>query len=182
MDTEELIDLDDSWILHFENTEEEYKYFYKENIQSIKLRYMYINNDNVLEKIKEETILLKKANVLSREEIVMLINNNNKINNTTYSVLSLLKYNIDLEPYNLKTFLKKSPSVPNYLTNIKNIEDIYFLPTIYMFQDLNDIILLFYEKQGHTTNKNVTKKIFIKQNTSSHSHSHKNKTYKKRLK
>jgi tRNA G10 N-methylase Trm11 len=191
LETELLEELDDSWILEFENIEDEYKYFYKENIQTIKVRYMYINKENYLEKIKEENIILNTPNILSREEIVTLVKNNNKINNTQYTLLSLLKYNIDLEPINLKTFLKTT-NKPNYLTSIKTIDTIYFSPSIYMFQDLNDVFIIFYEPKENTTNKNstnlnnlnnstnspcnksITKKIFIRPVAET-----KNRTYKK---
>jgi hypothetical protein len=179
MDAEEdsiITDLDDSWILAFENTDEEYKYFYKENIQAIKVRYLYINKNNYLEQIKEENIILKTPNILSREELIVLVKQNNKINKTQYSLLSLLKYNIDLEPINLKTFLKANTSTINYLTSIKNIDNIYFSPSIYMFQDLNDIFIIFYESNNNLSNKNITKKIYIKPITAS-----KNKTYKKTI-
>ena len=176
MNIEELTDLDDSWISEFENSDNEYKYFYKESIQSIKVRCMYINKENFLEKIKEEIIILKKPNILTKEEIIMILKNNNKINKTHYSLLSLLKYNIDLEPINLKTFLKTTTSLNyNYLTCIKNIDTIYFSPSIYMFQDLNDIFILFYEHTNNVTNKNITKRIFIKPINGV-----KNKTYKKK--
>jgi hypothetical protein len=178
MSTEELADLDDSWISEFEKSDNEYKLFYKENIQSIKVRCMYINKDNVLEKIKEENIFLKKPNILSKEEIIIIVKNNNKINKTQYSLLTLLKYNIDLEPINLKTFLKTNSFSTNYLTCIKNIDNIHFSPSIYMFQDLNDIFILFYETNNiynvNISNKNGTKKIFIKPVNGA-----KNKTYKK---
>ena len=191
MYTEEIVeldDLDDSWILDFENKDEEYKQFYKENVQSIKVSCMYINKDNYLEKIKEECIFLKNPNVLSKEEIILLLKQNNTYNKIKYSLLNILKYNIDLEPTNLKTFLKTKNNI-NYLTNVTNIDNVYFIPTIYTFQDLNSIFFLFYDNTNTNTNtnantnantnvndKNITKKIFIKS-----IHCAKNKTYKKTI-
>ena len=169
---EALTDLDDSWIVEFENIDNEYKNFYKENIQSVKLRYLYINKNNCLEKIKEENIILKVPNILSKEEIIGILKKNNTLNTVKYSLLGLLKYNIDLEPINLKNFLKKELDT-NYLTSVKTIDTIYFKPSIYMFQDLTDIFILFCEKnQNNNNNKSFTKKIYIQSSI-------KNKTYKK---
>jgi hypothetical protein len=56
----------------------------------------------------------------------------------------------------------------NYLTIIKNIDAITFDKTISMMQDLNDLILIFYEKSNELKEKNtnnLTKKIFLKQNS-----------------
>ena len=164
----ELMDLDDSWIVEFETTDNDYKNFYKENIQSVKVKYMYINKNNCLEKIKEETIILKNNNILSKEEIITILKKNNILNDTKYSLLNLLKYNIDLEPMHLKNFLKNKLNT-NYLTSIKAIDTIHFHPTIYMFQDLNDLFVLFYE---NSNNKTSTRKIVIRPCV-------KNKTYKK---
>ena len=171
----EFTDLDDSWIVEFENIDNEYKNFYKENIHSVKVRYLYINKNNCLEKIKEETIILKKENVISKEEIITILKKNNTLNDNKYSLLNLLKYNIDLEPIQLKKFLKQNLET-NYLTSIKTIEEIYFKPIIYMFQDLTDLFILFYESNSksnsNSNSKTLTKKILIQPSA-------KNKTYKK---
>jgi len=175
---EELHDLDDSWLVEFENIDNDYKYFYKENINSVKIHCLYINKNNCLEKIKEETILLNKSNVLSKEEIIEILKRNNKENHIRYSLMHILKYNIDLEPIHLKSFLKNNIEnntvKMDYLTTIKTLDNILFQPTIYMFQDLTDIFILFYEPN----NKTITKKIFIKPNTNTKS---KSKTKHKRV-
>jgi hypothetical protein len=53
---------------------------------------------------------------------------------------------------------------PDYLSVIKNIDAISFEKTISMFHDLNDIILVFYEKSNEIIKKdsnNTTKKIYL---------------------
>ena len=150
-------DLDDFWIKDFELSENEYKHFYKEDITFVKLNFIYINNDNCIEKMKEENYFFKLNNFLSREEILTIIKKNNIENNIHYSLLSILKYNINIDPIHLKNFFKNKS---NFLTSIKNIDSITFQPTISLFHDLNNIFILFYPKlnSSHT----ITKKIFIK--------------------
>ena len=166
-------ELDDSWISEFENIDKDYKYFYRENITSIKIHCIYINKNNEIEKIKQDKILLNTPNILSREEIIYIIKHNNIEKNMKYSLLSILKYNIFVEPIHLSHFLKSNiPNINNqypFLTSIKQIDNISFLPCIYMFQDLNDIFILFYQNtnekntsQSNTHSKNGTKKIYIK--------------------
>lgn len=174
---ETIDDLDESWIIEFEKNDEKYKPFYKENIEQVNIRCMYINKENCVEYMTKETIRLNNPNILSRDEIIFLIKNNKKntkINTNQYTLLSLLKYNIDLEPINLNTFLKQPADKMNYLSIVKSIESIYLSPTIQMFHDLNEIIILFYETIPSNKNKNSTKKIFINR-----SNGMKNKTYKK---
>jgi hypothetical protein len=166
-------DLDDSWISEFENIDKEYKHFYKENITFIKVHCIYINQYNEVEKIKQEKIFLKIPNYLSREEIISIIKHNNMDTNIKYSLLSILKYNMTLEPYHLYHFLKTNNKKDNheenieysYLTSLKNIDAITFLPCIYMFQDLNDLFILFHQKpiqELKNSIKNGTKRIYIK--------------------
>ena len=67
---------------------------------------------------------------------------------------------------------------PEYLSIIKNIDDITFDKSITMFHDLNDLILIFYEKSKEFVKKYTndnTRKIYL------HSSLHKN-TIKNRYK
>ena len=155
-----LEDLDDSWCSEYEEINKEYNSFYKENITFIRLTCIYIDKTNMIEKIKEEKIFLEKDNFLSRENIISIIKRNNIENNIKYYPLSIFKYNIDLDPIYLKTFLKNKMN--SYLTSQKTIDHIYFNPTIQMFHDLNNLFILFYQ---NTNKQNVTKKLFIKTNT-----------------
>lgn len=157
----EMEDLDYSWITEFEKQDNIYKNYYKEDITSVKLNCIYINHQNSIEKINEEIYYLNKANYVSREDIISIIKHKNIYNNINYNLLSILKYNIDLEPVYLNTYLKnKNPVSYNFLTSIKNIDSISFQPTISLFHDLNNLFILFYQKpyNPHT----ITKKIFIK--------------------
>jgi len=177
-DTDTITDLDDSWILEFEKEDKEYKNFYEENIVFIKVNCIYINTDLEIEKIKKFDFNLHEPNELSKEEIIYIIKQNSVDMNLKYSLLSILKYNIDLKPSSLKSFLK-SPSNHNFISCIKNIDKIIFLPSIHMFQDLNEIVIVFYNnlKKSNTyhSHLNSTKKIFIKS-------SHRNKTMRNSFK
>ena len=63
----------------------------------------------------------------------------------------------------------KSNNLTDYLNNfmepIKNIDTIKLEKTICMFQDLNDLLFIFYEKDEKNkelkSSKNVTKKVWI---------------------
>lgn len=158
--------LDEEWINEFEKTDKLYNDFYLDNIYYTKIHFVYINKDNDIEKIKEETFLMSTPNYINREEILGLLMRND--DNRKYSILSILKCNITLDPSEISSFLK-TPNIDVYndkfLKPIKNIDAITFEQTINMFQDLNDLLFIFYEKEPRKINKNnvnnVTKRVYI---------------------
>ncbi len=178
-------DLDLSWIDEFEKIDNEYKIYYSEELSFIRIHSIYINNCNEIEKIREEKILLKTPGVLQKEELLSIIKHNSFTNQVKYSLLSLLKFNINLEPIHLKTFLRnKNPELGTpFLQSIKNIDTIKFEKSITMFHDINELFIIFHQKINKSTlvgsdlkeTVNRTKKIFINSNT-------KKKTKKKELK
>lgn len=176
-------DLDITWIQEFEKIDNEYKIYYTEELTFICIHSIYLNNNNEIEKIREEKILLKTPGILSKEELLSIIKHNSFSNEVKYSLLSILKFNINLEPINLKTFLRnKNPSVGgSFLQSVRNIDAIKFDKSITMFHDINEVLIIFYpkiiknEKIDQKTNNNQTKKVFINSNP-------KKKTKKKELK
>jgi len=77
-------------------------------------------------------------------------------------------------------FFLKTSNLTDYLDNflvpIKNFDSITFEKTINMFQDLNDLLFIFYEKSDEELKKsanNATKKVYFNQKTN-----HKNGTRK----
>ena len=163
--------LDSSWIDDFKRQDKEYERYYTDNIHKIKIHSIFININNDIIQIKEEKIKLKQPNYISREEIIGLLKRNTNVNNKKYSVLSILKCNITLKPEEIKNFLKSSnltDYLDNFLVPIKNIDAITFEKTINMFQDLNDLLFIFYEKSDEELKRsinNVTKKVYLNQKT-----------------
>jgi hypothetical protein len=154
--------LDDSWINEFAKSDKLYKDFYKDDNYYTSIHYVYINSDNNIVKIEQETCLFHSKNVISRDNVVGLIKRNSELDSVKYSIMSILKYNNILEPEHIQQFIRDDHDTSryNYMTPIKNIDAIIFEPTIHMFQDLNDLLFIFYEKPSNNTH-NLTKKIFI---------------------
>ena len=168
--------LDDEWIRVFEKTDKLYQDFYKDDLYYTNLQIIYLNRLNEIDKIKQESFLMTKPNYISREEILQILNKNSIDNERTYKLLSILKYNVTLDAEDITEFLKTDSNDINnsnnsndtFLSVIQNIDAISFDKTINMLQDLNDLILIFYEKSSEikkTPSNNVTKKTFLKLNT-----------------
>lgn len=183
--SDELSDeLNDNWINTFEKNDELYKDFYKENVLYTNIDFIYINNDNEIEKMKQEIFYMSIENYITRDELVGLLKRNSIQNDKRYSLLSILKYNITLDNDDIKHFLLSSnlnEFNEDFLTMNKHIDSIHFEKTINMFQDLNNIYFIFYEKSKNITseNNNATKKIYFTKNTNAFPTNSKKKTIKK---
>lgn len=179
-------ELDDIWLKKFEELDKDYSDLYDDDNFYINIHFIYVNQFNNIEKMKYEQFFMSKPNYIERDEIIGLIQRNYIINNVKYILLSILKYNINLYPENIKNFLQShdiSSYSETFFTPIKNIDTIKLDKTINMFQDLNNIFFIFYEKDN-VNNKskgllynnsnnnsnnsnytnNVTKRVFIKTN------------------
>lgn len=156
--------LDDEWINNFESTDKLYKDFYKDNLYYVNLRVIYINRENEIDKLKQESFLMSTPNYINHDEILEILKKNSIDNDKKYRLLSILKYNIILEPEDVKLYLNEK-NTQEYLSVIKNIDSVVFDKSISMFHDLNDLILIFYEKslELKTPDKNnTTKKIYFR--------------------
>jgi hypothetical protein len=161
-------DIDFSWIDEFDTLDKEYKDYYTEDLTVIKIHCIYVNKNNEIERVLEDTMILKTPGLLTKEEIVGLIKHNMICNQVKYSLLYILKFNINLDPNYLKTFIKSKDHLSviggNYLQSIKNIDTVKFDKSISMFHDLNELLIIFYNKGPISTadhNRLGTRKIYI---------------------
>ena len=82
--------LDDEWINNFDKIDNLYKDFYKDDIYYIHLRILYINRNNEIDKIKNETFLMTKPNNITREEIIEILKKKSTDDKKRYTLLSIL--------------------------------------------------------------------------------------------
>jgi hypothetical protein len=164
-------DLDTSWLDEFDKLDNEYKNYYNEEQLFIRIKFVYININSEIDKIKEEKYFFRTSNKISRDELIGIIKKNALSVNKAYSLLSILKFIINIQPLEIKSFLRnnshKNNLDRNFLVSIKNIDDIIFEKSISMFHDINELLILFFEKQTqkNASNQNCTKKLFINTNT-----------------
>lgn len=167
----EIHELNTDWIDNFEDLDNSYKLFYCEDLKTIKIHYIYLNKQNEIEKVKKEKILLKTSNNISRDELIKILKDNKTVDNKLYSILSILKYNIDIEPGDINYYLKTQQSDDTFIKLVSNIDSIPFKKSITMFHSLNNIFIIFCEKNIHIDTKNNTKRIYFR-----HIHGNRNKT------
>ena len=149
------LELDMEWIDNYEKDYKEYNFFYLEEVISINILYLYIDEKNNLIKIKKEKIFLDNQ-ILSQSQLIHIIKNNKVNNNTKYKLYDILKYNIILTPENIPKFLNSKEKIDfNFLSSIKTLNDIKFENTINLFQDLNTLYIIYNIPQEHNSTKKV---------------------------
>jgi hypothetical protein len=172
--------LDESWIKNFDEMDIVYSDYYKSDLYFVKLTFIYVNIENEIFKIKEELFFLKNPNLITREELIAIIKKNSILFNKRHSLLSLLKFNFTIDPENIKSLLKTEENLENpvkkYITVLKNIDEIGLDKTIGMYHELNNIIIIYYEKIQDNDNNlynklnsnNTTKKVYLHKYSSNH--------------
>lgn len=168
-DSDDLI-IDDKWV----KQEKKYNDFYRDKPTSIKLYFIYVNNQNVVEIFKNDTYLLNQEQhtttdaIVQKDVLLSIIKNNISLNGRNYKLVSLLKFNLDIEPEDIINWKLEKKNGSDYLSSEKEIKDIIFYDTIGIFQDINSLFFVYQDKlainndDNHKkTHKNI-KKIYLK--------------------
>ena len=160
-------------------TDQLYKDFYKDDIYYTNINIIYLNAANEIEKIKQESFLLSQCNHITTEEMIKILKENMIDHSKKYSLLSILKYNITLNPENIIPYVSNDCSINSndFLTSINHIMPITFEKSISMFHDLTDLIIIFYDHSVKSITHNVTKKIVLRSNRNAKKNTHR-KQYK----
>jgi len=167
-------EMDTSWIDDFKKENDDYSNFYTEEATTITIFFIYIDNTNNIEHLSRDLLVLNTKNTIIREELIHIIKQNQTHNNNKYKLISLLKYNIDIEPEEIYNFINnKDDSVFNnrFFMIEKYLNNIIYKNTINIFQDLNSLFFIFKEplpvsknnnkNSNNNSNNNFTKKINV---------------------
>jgi hypothetical protein len=149
-------DIDINILEEFNKNMLKYNDFYKENVETIKIKILYINKDNLLVNIKRDDLILSTPNIISNGEIIKILKLNNVAMNKKFKMYCMSLYNVSIDSENIE-YIKEE----NFLTNINQINDVKIEPTINILQDLNELLIVFKENEKNKTNVK-SKKISIK--------------------
>jgi hypothetical protein len=154
---EEQLDLDTTIIDEFEKDDELYNDFYKDKIEQINLYILYVDNNNDLFHIKKDTATLNNGK-LEKDDLKNLIRQYIKYQNKKYRLISLLKWNITIEPEEMSDYLRNEKKF-DFIKSIRNINSVEFEDSINLFHNLNSLYLVFHERWKLLENK--TKKVYL---------------------
>jgi hypothetical protein len=155
--------LDLEWINNFEEENKLYDKFNLEPNKHIKIKFIYIDISNNIEKIKNYVLNLSSVNKIKKEELCYSIVRNKE--NYKLSSIGLLTINI----INIEDLYSDIPKIE--IKPISFINDIEIPNSMNIFKHVNSLIILLNRKKKVT--KSTTKKIVYKT---------KSKTKSKRIK
>lgn len=164
MEVEEDLELENTdWIEEIKKENELYKHFYKEVNESINVSFIYVNKNNDIYYVKNMNFPLEEG-VLKKEDLLFLLKKHNVYNSLKHQILSILQYNINLEPSDLLSFLKSSPKENDYLKVKDGLNDIKYNDSITLLEDLNSLYVVYYEigKKRRNTRKIYLNKFKLK--------------------
>ena len=153
-----------------------------EDVTEVKIVYIYVNTSNEIENVTSSHWTFSQPNMILKTEIIEILKTyvtNKEINMNTYTISSILQYNVDLpavapldDENELIDEFVNYPVVDianaPFFSVIKQIRDIYWKPTLPIFKELNELTIVFYaNKDIKYTNSNVkkTKKIYFRSNS-----------------
>jgi hypothetical protein len=154
------INIDTKILEEFEEEERDYSHFYKDTVETIKLYALYVDKSNNLFHIKKDIAHISNKE-LSRENLISIIKDYMIYNKIKYRLISMLKWNISIEPEEVSEYLSDDKRF-TCIDNISSIDTIRFDDSITLFHNLNSLYLVFHEKWSLHENK--TKKVYIHQN------------------
>ena len=148
---------------HLDNYREREKQFIeqanltKEPLSKINVWNLYINKRHHLEKIKINELPIET--ITDKASITDYIKSKCTDETIKYKLLSVLKYNIELEKDQVQDYMNEEYH-PNYLEALRSLENIEFKDGLNIFEDLHTLFILYYEKSSF----NVTKRVRFKAN------------------
>jgi len=143
--------LDTDWINEFEEADGPYQGFYKEPVEKITVQLIYINRRNEISLVKRQEVSLEN-NVLKKDKLVELLKQNMRKGNIKYKPISLIKYNIDIEPRDVSQYEKNKGDF-NFLVTESAIDDIVFNDTIALFSCVNCLYIILHESPTSFNNR-----------------------------
>tara|TARA_Y100000389_G_scaffold140484_2_gene138355 strand:+ start:10744 stop:11244 length:501 start_codon:yes stop_codon:yes gene_type:complete len=152
----ENIEFDSEWIKDYEEKENEYKKFYKEEVNIIDIIFIYINDDNEIYNVKNFKEYIANSQI-NYERIIEIIKNYQNNMDIKHKLIGIMNYKIDIDTENIKQLFNYNIN-PGTLYSIKNINNINFDKTINLLQDINSVIFIFKVKNidKNTTTRRIT--------------------------
>lgn len=150
--------LDTKWIEEFEKLDNIYKDFYKEQVQNISIIMTYVDKHNKISFVRKSNISLEEG-ILKKQSLIDLLKEYMHYDSKKYRPISILKYNIDIGPEEVNTYLRNENNY-NFLNIEQNIDNVVFNDSISLFHDINCLYVVFHESWNSFHNR--TKKIYIK--------------------
>lgn len=155
------MEMNTEWIDLFEREDNLYGDFYKTNVETINVSYIYVNEHNKIFYIDKTSLLLEKNSILTKEKLIYLIQSHKRFQNKRFKPISILQYNYTIDSNQLINSINSNINMNSYITNHHYINNIKWEPTISFMSDLNELIIVFYYDPHNTVKHNTTRRIRV---------------------
>jgi hypothetical protein len=141
------------WIEEFEKTEAPYDPFYKKDNESVLVTLVYLNKENEIIEKKKHFSFFQEKNVLQREELIDIVKKFSFLSGSgsgsgkRFRLQNIFVYH-NQEDHNDIVFKNGKGVAAGSWRSLKKIESVAMEPTISLFQDLNEICILFTERNN----------------------------------
>lgn len=154
--------LDTSWIETEEKMFNNNENCIREPLSDIALFFIYVNDNDEIEKITREIEDLDNGcNVITKERILQIVQTKRHIDaGKKYRLFDILSFQIDVEPEKLKSFadLDNMAELENvFLKSVPIFNEIVCESSIFIFHDINSLYFIFKETPNHTNIKSILK-------------------------
>jgi len=168
-------DLDISWIHQQERIQNMQSNYYREPMDCINTYFIYINQNQYIDKIlceKYDLEINNGSSLLKKETLLQIIQNKKiKTNYSKYKLIDILQYHIELEPEHIQSFINNGEpreSSQKLLKNIPVFDEIVFSPSIFIFHGINCLYFVFQEVETIKQNLRKSFKSILKSDNREH--------------
>jgi hypothetical protein len=162
-------DLDMSWLNEQERIQNIQSNYYREPMEIINMYFIYINQNQYIEKIlceKYDLEIVSNGSLLNKETLLKIIQNKKiKTLNTRYKLIDILQYHVELEPEHIQSYCKNGehyPSSQKIFKNISVFDEVFFSPSIFIFHGINCLYFIFQEVETINTKNRKSMKSILK--------------------
>lgn len=158
-------DLDLKWIENEEKIVSIENGIFREQMENIKIKYVYINCNNSIDAVDNEVFTLdseKEGNKIIPNDILLkMVEKRRTIGNTKYKFINMLIFNVTLDTDEIQKYNANSDAFNKlFLKEIPIVKDVIIEPSIFVFHEINTIYILFKEiDRPKTLKAAITNKI-----------------------
>ena len=121
---------------------------------SVNVTMYYIKHDEIIHK-KTIQVNINSEGVIPKNDLIQLILNNKHLENESFNEYIFFKYNLKVKTDELFDYVNQTTPI-DADTSFKNITDIHFKPSLALFNELNQVVILYKQrKASHNKTKTV---------------------------
>lgn len=123
---------------------------------SVNITMYYVKQDEIIN-TKTTEVAVNGEGVLTKDKLIEVILNNKHLDTDSYNEYIFFKYNLKVKTDELFDYVNQTIPIPiDTDTSFKNLSDIQFKPSLSLFNDFNQIVILYKQRQpSHNKTKTI---------------------------